>query len=204
MNPRRQTKQKWTPFPAELTEQIRQVFQQNFATQLGKTTKVNVLGKIFTQEICLRVGLNKKGELKNQNFEVSVDHSGEQDNVVSQIHICVDALAGLVQEYYDNDEDIELPYTWAELPMSNHKVFVQYTSENPDLEAQANTLLGEQKGDALLNEYEGVPDVEGEGELTDEIAEEISSGPTIFSGKGSGQATGKTTNGKKKKKEDLH
>lgn len=195
MNPRRQTKQKWTPFPAELTEQIRQVFKQNFATQLGKTTKVNVLGKIFTQEICLRVGLNKKGELKHQNFEVSVDHTGEQDNVVSRIHVCVDALAGLVQEFYDNDEDIELPYTWAELPMSKNKVFVQYSSENPDLEAQASALLGEKKGDALVNEYEGAPDVEGEGELTDEIAEEISNAPTIFSGKGST---------KKKKKEDLH
>lgn len=191
MNPRRHSKQKWTAFPTELTEQIRQVFQQNFAAQLGKNIKVHVLGKIFTQELCLRVGLHKKGDLKHQNFEVSVDHLGDQENVVSQIHICVDALAGLVQEYFDNDEEVELPYTWSELPFGKQKIYVQFSRENPDLEAQANALLGEGHGDSLVNEYEGAPDVEGEGELTNEIAEEISNEPSMFSGK-------------KKKKEDLH
>lgn len=187
MNPRRQTKQKWTPFPSELSDQIRQVFQQNFATQLGKTTTVNVLGKIFTQELCLRIGLHKKGELKHQNFEVSVDHNGDHENVVSQIHVCVDALAGLVQEYYDNEEDIELPYTWSEMPFNNQKIYIQFSRENPDLEAQANALLGEDGGEGLVNEFEGQTEIEGEGDLSEELAKD----PTMFGGK-------------KKKKEDLH
>lgn len=187
MNPRRQTKQKWTPFPPELTDQIRQVFQQNYAPQLGTTTTVHVLGKIFTKELCLRIGLHKKGELKHQNFEVSVDHTGDHENVVSQIHVCVDALAGLVQDYYDNEEDIELPYTWTEFPFNHQKIYVQFSRENPDLEAQANALLGENADEGLVNEFEGESEIEGEGELSEDLAKD----PTMFGGK-------------KKKKEDLH
>lgn len=192
MNPRRQTKQKWTPFPTELSEQIRQIFKQNFGTQLSNTTKVNILGKIFTQELCLRVGLHKKGELKHQNFEVSVDHNGHHENVVSQIHVCVDALAGLVQEFFDNEEGAELPYTWTEFPFKKQIIYVQMSRENPDLEAQANALLGESNDGGLVNEYEGATEIEGEGEISKELAEELSKDPTMFSGR------------KKKKKEDLH
>jgi hypothetical protein len=192
VNPRGKRKQKWTPLPTELTTQIRKVFEQNFKEQLGKNTSVLVFGKIFTQELCLRIGLHKKGELKHMNFEVSVDHNGEHEKVISQIHVCVDALAGLVQDYFENDEDLDLPYTWEEMPFGNQKIYIQFSRENPDLEAQADALLGEAGEVGLVNEFDSPSDLDGEGELTDALAEEISNEPSMFSGS------------KKKKKDDLH
>lgn len=195
LNPRNTKLPKWTAFPKELTDQIRHVFEQNFEKQLGSHTKVHVLGKIFSKELCLRVGLHKKGDLKHQNFEVSVDHNGDHDVVVKKIHICVDAIAGLVQDFYDNEEDHELPYVWTEHPFqttdedgtkTSQKIYVQFSRENPDLEAEADRLLGLDQERSLVNEDDMANEIEGEGDWIEGVE------PTMMGRKG------------KRKKEDMH
>lgn len=196
MNPRYKISQKWTPFPPEFSEQIRSVFVQNFEKQLGKTMSLSVDGRIYQKEITLRIGLHSKGELKHFNFEASVDlppnPANDENKIFETISVAVDALASLVAEYFENDQDIELPYTWTESTFEGKKVWVQHSTENPDLEAEANKLLGLADDDGVLKnaDDEKSEDVlDATEEEFDEFAENISSEPQMF---------------KKKKKDDLH
>lgn len=205
MNPRKKESKKWTAIPSEFLNQIKTVFEENFQGHLTNKT-VKVLGRIYPTEIVLRIGINQKGELRYNNFEVSIDHSQIKQDTVPQIHLAVDALASLILDYFENEENHELPYVWQEHPFENQKIWLQYTSENPDLEAEANRLLGLQEG-ALLND-EGLNDDDID---IDQLEEQLSSentaeeseelydtseldlkNPQIFK------------SSKKKKKEDLH
>lgn len=196
MNPRYKISQKWTAFPPEFSEQIRSVFVQNFEKQLGKTMSLSVDGRIYQKEITLRIGLHSKGELKHFNFEASVDlppnPANDENKIFETISVAVDALASLVAEYFENDQDIELPYTWTESTFEGKKVWVQHSTENPDLEAEADKLLGLADDDGVLKnaEDEKSEDVlDATEEEFDEFAENLSSEPQMF---------------KKKKKDDLH
>ena len=196
MNPRYKISQKWTAFPPEFSEQIRSVFVQNFEKQLGKTMSLSVDGRIYQKEITLRIGLHSKGELKHFNFEASVDlppnPANDENKIFETISVAVDALASLVAEYFENDQDIELPYTWTESTFEGKKVWVQHSTENPDLEAEANKLLGLADDDGVLKnaDDEKSEDVlDATEEEFDEFAENLSNEPQMF---------------KKKKKDDLH
>ena len=196
MNPRKKESKKWSQIPPELAKQIKTVFEENFKTQLtGKSLKVE--GRIYPTEILMRIGINVKGELRFQNFEVSVDHSSEKQNTVSQIHIAVDAIASLMLEYFDNGEDHEMPYTWQEYPFEKQTIWLQYSSENSDLEAEADKLLGLTDEDSMLNETE--EDLEALGLLDDEEID--TSRPKIFRVPTDNE---NDTLKKKKKKEDMH
>lgn len=196
MKPRYKVSQKWTSFPAEFAEQIRLVFVQNFEKQLGKTMSLSVDGRIYQKEITLRIGIHSKGALKHFNFEASVDlppnPANDENKIFETISAGVDALASLVAEYFENDQDIELPYTWTESITDGKKVWIQHSTENPDLEAEANKLLGLADDDAVLHnadEEKSEDILDATEEEFDEFAENLSSEPQMF---------------KKKKKDDLH
>lgn len=195
MIPRKKESKKWTDLPKEFSTQIKSVFEQNFKVQLdGK--KLLVQGRIYPSEILLRIGINRPGELRYQNFEVSLDHSKIKQDAISQIHIAVDAIASLMVEYFENQEDHEMPFVWQEYPFEKQKIWLQYSSVNPDLEAEANRLLGVEDEAALLKETEeqmedlGLVHEQDEEPMTED--EEIdTTTPQIFGGR-------------KKKKDDLH
>lgn len=202
MIPRKKQSKKWTAIPSEFLNQIKTVFEENFKGHLSDKT-IKVMGRIYPTEILLRIGINRKGELRYNNFEVSLDHSQAKQDTVAQIHIAVDALGSLVFDYFENEEDHELPYVWQKHPFENQKIWLQYTSENPDLEAEANKLLGVEEGTLLNDEpeldLEGVED-EGSSENTAAESDELydtteldMKNPQIFK-----------SSGKKKKKDELH
>ena len=206
MNPRKKESKKWSAIPAELSKQIQTVFEENFKNHLvGKKLKVE--GRIYPTEIMLRVGINVTGELRFQNFEVSVDHSPEKQNTIAQIHLAVDAIASLMMDYFADEEAHEMPFTWQEYPFQSEKIWLQYTSENSDLEAQANKLLGLEDEASMLNETLeqledlGISESEvAEEELSDEEVD--TSRPKIFRVPTDNEFD--TLNKKKKKKEDMH
>jgi hypothetical protein len=197
MNPRYKISLKWTSFPIELSEQIRSVFVQNFEKELGKTMSLSVDGRIFQKEITLRVGLHSKGSLKHFNFEASVDlpknAAADENKIFETISIAVDCLASLVAEYFENDQEIEIPYVWTETTFEGKKLWIQHSTENPDLEAEANKLLGLGDEDSILKnaDDEKSEDIlDATEEEFDEFAENLPSNePQMF---------------KKKKKDDLH
>ncbi|MEZ0391500.1 MAG: hypothetical protein ACAH59_04745 [Pseudobdellovibrionaceae bacterium] len=187
MNPRLKTSKKSTSFPKEFLAQIEEVFSENFKAHL-KHSKLVVEGRIYTEEILLRVGIREKGRLSQANFEVSMNYSPKSKDALERIHDCVDALASMMNEYFTSaEEEADFPRTWQEYEFNKQKLFLQFTTENSDLEAQADALLGK-SFEEMVKE-----DQESEDALTkaEEKIEEEASGPTMMGGK-------------KKKKSDLH
>lgn len=208
MEPRLKSSKKWTAFPSEYVEQIAQVFQEGFKDQL-KDSKLLIEGRIYSEEILLRVGFLEKGRLAQTNFEISMNYSAKDQDAVERIHDCIDAAGSMMAEYFEQDGEVDFPRQWKEYEFNRKKLYLQYTTENSDLEAQANALLGESEGslvqgnddeaafeDALDRAEEQIQTDDDDGveyeTEEDEDGEEAPSGPTMFSGKG------------KKKKEDLH
>ncbi len=200
MIPRKKESKKWTELPPELANQIKVVFEKTFKVQLdGK--KLLVEGRIYPSEILLRVGINRRGELRFQNFEVSLDHSKVKQDAIAQIHVGVDAIASLMVEYFDNEEDHEMPFVWQEYPFEKQKLWLQYSSENPEIEAEANRLLGIENAEALLKETEEELEELG---LADPSGTEIETPNEPEEDEEVDMTTPKIFGGRKKKKDDLH
>lgn len=152
MQPRLKTSKKWTHFPKEYVEQIQTVFSENFLEQLADN-KLVIEGRIYPAEVLLRVGIHKKGQLRQANFEVSMDYNPKEKDALERIHNCIDAAASMMADYFELEEEADFPRTWQEFPFQGKKIFLQFTTENSDLEAQANALLGENT-EALVLEIE--------------------------------------------------
>lgn len=196
MKPHKKESKKWSPLPPELLKQIQAVFDENFKTHLdGKVLKVE--GRIYPSEVLMRIGINRKGELRFHNFEVSVDHDSKKQNTILQIQLAVDAIASLMMDYFENNEDQEMPFVWQEYPFEKQKVWLQYSSTNPDLEAEANKLLGLAQEEALLRETE--EELEAFGIKDDEEVD--TTRPKIFRVP---TDNANDTLKKRKKKEDMH
>lgn len=196
MNPRKKESKKWSAIPSELAKQIKTVFEESFSAHLeGKTLKVE--GRIYPTEILMRIGINTKGELRFQNFEVSVDHSSQKQNTIQRITLAVDAIASLMVDYFDNEEHHEMPLVWHEYPFENEKIWLQFSSTNSDLEAEANKLLGVDDENSLL--VEALDELEALDIPDDEEID--TSKPKIFRVPTDNPLD---TMKKKKKKEEMH
>lgn len=205
MTPRLKNSKKWTAFPPDLTTQIGNSFQLQFKKE-SKRGSFKVEGRIFPAEILLRVGYLEKGRLKQSNLEISVDFTSK-DDVVSKIHLCVDALGSLFFDYFEalnpaeansdeildgnldetsNDETLEkdlldptlspgldLPAAWKAFPFLNETVYLQYSTVNSDLEAEADRLLGLQ-ANSLLQEVTEDEDEDADTDTDTEDLEEPS------------------------------
>ncbi len=168
MNPRLKSSKKWTNFPKEYSDQIEAVFKENFAQFLDDAELI-IEGRIYSDEIMLRVGYHEKGRLAQANFEVSMNYSQDQQDAVTRIHNCVDAAASMMMEYFDNEGIVDFPYTWTEFPFQGKKIFLKYTTENSSLEAEANKLLGI-TDDAMMMEDEETEDALEVAEIKEELS----------------------------------
>lgn len=147
MQPRLKSSKKWTNLPPDVATQIQNVFEKNFQKELGKARLV-VEGRLYPQEILLRVGYAEPGRLVQNNFEISMDYVPEDENAaLNTIHLCVDVAASLLTEHFDAEAQeegaLEIPAIWTKFPFEETEVWIQYTTENSTLEKQANEILGE-------------------------------------------------------------
>ena len=143
MQPRLKSSKKWTNLPQDVATQIQIVFEKNFQKELGGARLI-VEGRLYPQEILLRVGYAEPGRLVQNNFEVSMDYVPEDENAaLKTIHLCVDVAASLLTEHFESDGELEIPTIWTEFPFEDYKVWLQFSTENTTLEKQANELLGE-------------------------------------------------------------
>ncbi len=159
MNPRLKTSKKWTAFPSEYLGQIKEVFEQGFKSQLAQA-KLIIDGRIYTEEILLRVGILPKGHLRQANFEVSMNYSAKSQDTLERIHDCIDAAASMMNEYLEatkNDEEVDFPMHWKEYEFNERPLFLQFTTVNSDLENKADELLG-QTSHEMLQELEETED----------------------------------------------
>lgn len=176
MTPRLKSSKKWTAFPKELIDQILSAFEENFKDTLNEA-EILVEGRIYPQEILLRVGLLEKGRLKQKNFEVSAEYSSEKENAVQKIFVSVDAAATLLLDYMEKEQskgedeiesDIDVPYTWKEMEFEQEKLFIQFSTVNSKLEAEADRLLGLVQGEELYVDEEEDEDFDENASFEDE------------------------------------
>lgn len=112
-----------------------------------------VEGKIFPEEICLRVGFREPGALRQNNFELSIDFDPAKHNAIEKIYTCIDAVAMLMTSFFEGAPSSDFPNTWKQFEFENKSLFFQFSTINTDLESQADQLLGEDK-DSLVQEME--------------------------------------------------
>lgn len=149
MNPRLKTSKKWTAFPAEFIAEIKNALTDNFGTHLNKKELV-IEGRIYAAEILLRLGFREEKELRQNNFEVSIDYT--QDKAMERIHDAIDVAASMMGDYFENEsDDSEYPRDWKEFDFESLKVWCQFSTVNTKLESEADRLLGSEEDPALVN-----------------------------------------------------
>jgi hypothetical protein len=141
MQPRLSSSRKWSALPAEFLKQVQGVFEESFKKEIDGG-KITVQGKIFPEEVLIRVTYKTAKSLKESGFDISVAYKVPKDNVLKILHMAVDAGASLMEQLFTNEDDHDFPRVWEEVTFENRPVFVQYTTENGELESEANKLLG--------------------------------------------------------------
>ncbi len=157
MQPRLKTSKKWSPFPKELIKQIQAVVHENFRDKLGGLT-IFVDGRIYPEEICLRVGYLPKDSLRQSNFETSIDYKMNESDVIAQIHHCIDVIGMMLEQHFENIEGTRFPRQWAPEKLGKKTVFVRFSTENTELEDEADRLLGVEKGKVYNEHLEEISD----------------------------------------------
>lgn len=152
MDGRKPNSTKWTAFPAEYVAQISSVFQETFGQELGQAQLV-VEGKIYPEEICLRVGFREGASLRQNNFEVSVDFTPAKENAIETIYSCIDGIAALMTSYFEGTPAESMPIDWKPINFEKKTLYFQFSTVNSDLEASADKLLGDYQ-ESLIKEFE--------------------------------------------------
>lgn len=188
--PRLATSKKWTNLPLEFTEKVQIVFAEEFEPEAA-SGEFLVEGRIYPEEVVIRVGYLEKGRLKQVNFEASMDlPKRESDSVIrdeselgedgsktmERLYICIDAVGSLLEEYFDLDadegEELDVPYRWKAYRFEGETVYLQHSTVNSRLEAEADRLLG--LGDPNLVQDPGeTDDALGKAEVDSELAFEV-------------------------------
>jgi hypothetical protein len=155
MQPRLRTSKKWTAFPQEFAGHIHEIFETHFQKKLSNE-QIQIEGRIYSEEVLLRVGLAKPNQLAQFNIELSAQYSYADLNADERIHNCIDAAATLIEEYLSlhDREEHQLPQDWTAFNDDKLPVYYKHSSVNKALEDEADRLLG-LSNDQLVKEDEG-------------------------------------------------
>lgn len=154
MEPRLKSSKKWTSLPGELLKQIRLAFEGNFAEKT-KCGRFEIAGRIYREELLMRVGYLENGSIRQSNFEISAAYKADKDQVIGLVHSCVDVAATLMQELFqDAGASATFPAIWTSFELEDKReVFVQFSGVNSELEAEADRLL-KASGEVELVKFE--------------------------------------------------
>jgi hypothetical protein len=190
--PRLPSSTKWTEVPQEFLSKVVTVFNNQFQIEAGDGEFL-ADGRIYPEEVVLRVGYVQNGRLKQINFEASMDIKGltpeespvlaaddeaasrqEQSKTMERLFTCIDALGSLMEEYFvgGDEEEMDVPLHWKEYEFEGEPVFLQYSTVNTKLEEEADRILG-LLADDLVQESASTEDALAGAEIDSELAEEI-------------------------------
>lgn len=171
MQGRLKSSKQWSPFPTELCEQTQEVLHERFAEEYAlDDANFVVEGFIYKEEIIGRYGLQIKNQLKQHNFEVSIEFNSEKEKALEVIQSSMDVIEHLWTELLEEDlEDADLSKTWQSLPYKKKMYFYRYSTVNSSLEQEANKLLEQYEKkliyDAPEEDLEATPSQSDEGTL---------------------------------------
>ena len=156
MRPRQKTESPWTPFPQELIDHICEVFTERFSDEYDlEGLHFLAEGRIYREEILLRVGLNNPNQLKQYNFELSVLYNRDEQKALDVIQESVNVLEPSFVDLLEEDfEDADFPIEWMAIQGAKYMAHQQYSTVNTLLESEADKLLDEFEK-KLLHEAEG-------------------------------------------------
>lgn len=164
MHPRLASSIKWTALPKELSDQIKSIFTEAFSAQLADARLI-VDGRIYPEELLLRVGHIKGKSIRQINFEVSLGFDPKKQNALKEIHFAIDCAASMMDEYFRAESLSEFPLHWQKFDAQNKDAYIQVSTVNTDLEAQADALLGE-LDDSLVRNSDFEDDEDSDGSET--------------------------------------
>ncbi|MEZ4872582.1 MAG: hypothetical protein R2827_10180 [Bdellovibrionales bacterium] len=148
MEPRLKGSKKWTELPDELQTQIIEALEETFPSQ-KKIGRFLCEGRIYKTEVLIQLGYLENGRLAQANAEVSIEYNFKKENVQHIIGMAVDAAGSLLDNYFkDPDEDL-LGSGKASMWRAN-RCFFRFSTENSELEAEADKLLGMESDDGLV------------------------------------------------------
>src|SRR5579872_5479945 len=110
---RLKTSKKGTDLPLDYIKMVKEVITKSFKKHL-KGKSVIVEGKIYPEEILLRIGFKDNDSIRQKNFEASVNFSVKDKNALQQINLCIDSLGSMIDQYFKDGEEIDLPVVWTE------------------------------------------------------------------------------------------
>lgn len=184
LDPRLPTSKKWSNLPREFTDKLRHTFTQQFAAEPRRGEFV-AEGRIYPEEVILRVGFLETGRLKQINFEASMDlplqlsekaadQFGEENLTMERLYVCIDAIGSLMEEYFQTGDEGEMDILpqWKAFDFEGDEVFLKFSTVNSRLEQEADRILG-LDAQALIIEAESNEDALTGAEIDSELAMEV-------------------------------
>src|SRR5690606_8882432 len=100
MRPRNElsfTKQ-YQPLPKDFCDLAEVTFKETFGESMGPKS-LKITGRIYPQEIIVRLSIGGSSDLKKHNFSVSVNHDMESSTAFDQMHLGLDILASFLDDF---------------------------------------------------------------------------------------------------------
>lgn len=148
MEPRLKTSKKWTSLPEELLEQVQSILAETFDKE-AKKGDFMVSGRIYPEELIVRIGYIENGCITQANGEVSITYNPKNDNIHKLISTAVDCAGGLIELYFENPDE-DFPREWQEHTFDKKQLFIKFSTINEDLEKKADEILGQIDIEALV------------------------------------------------------
>ncbi len=151
IKPRQKASKAWTDLPEDFKVQVVNLFKTHFKTE-SKTGAFKILGRIYKNEVVLRCSYLLNNSIKPIQFDLSTDLKVDsKSKPLAIFELLVDCAANLFQSSFD-EEEFGVPAIWTEIDFDGTLIYAKSESINPELEDEANKLLGE---DFLSEELEG-------------------------------------------------
>jgi len=151
MDPRLESSMDWTEFPSDYLKVVEDNMREKFAPHV-KDCDVIVEGRIYAEELSLRLGILPKGLLRQVNFEASISYDKGTEDVKERIEACLNAASSMMEQYYKTGGDLAIPMSWKPFDFDKFKVYLRHTTVNSTLEKEADLLLG-LTDDSLFQEH---------------------------------------------------
>ena len=148
MDPRLKSSNTWSALPGDVTKMILKLLKEQFTKRVPNGV-FHSEGRIYQNEVLLRIGFLSQGDIKQNNFEGSIEYKPGSEKVVDCIQHLYHATASMMETFFAQP-DTNFPEDWLEFDVEEKTVYLRHSSVNTALEAEADKLLGSEET-ALIN-----------------------------------------------------